>query len=249
MTLPNFLVIGAQKTGTKWLHRNLSRHPDFFVPYAGNGLEVHYFDSRHYGDPAWYRGHFAPVSGEAFIGDITPGYCAMAPVRVMGARQLLPDARIIYTLRNPKDRAVSAARMEIGGLTFKGNPRKTILTPESSDEDVIEFCTVGEGYLHGDYLTQLDNWEAAYPPKQLLVLSYDHLVRDAADYLTCIYRFLGAEPQYAYDLLTKRVHVSRKYPLSEKVLRALDETYDPVIERLQARVAFDISAWLEPVEG
>ena len=39
MTLPNFLIIGTQTAGTRWMVGMLSQHPDVFMPY-----EVHYFD-------------------------------------------------------------------------------------------------------------------------------------------------------------------------------------------------------------
>ena len=32
--LPDFLVIGAQKAGTSWLHHHLRLHPGVFLPEA-----------------------------------------------------------------------------------------------------------------------------------------------------------------------------------------------------------------------
>src|SRR5215210_7377067 len=40
---PDFLGIGAQRSGTSWLAKNLSRHPDVWLPYT---KELHYFDQR-----------------------------------------------------------------------------------------------------------------------------------------------------------------------------------------------------------
>ena len=40
---PDFLVIGAQKAGTTWLHKILSAHPEFWMPPA---KELHYFDHK-----------------------------------------------------------------------------------------------------------------------------------------------------------------------------------------------------------
>ena len=39
---PDFIGIGAQKAGTTWLHRNLSVHPEIFMPRK----EIHYFDRK-----------------------------------------------------------------------------------------------------------------------------------------------------------------------------------------------------------
>jgi hypothetical protein len=40
---PNFIGIGAQKSGTTWLSRNLGLHPEIWIPSV---KEVHYFDDR-----------------------------------------------------------------------------------------------------------------------------------------------------------------------------------------------------------
>jgi hypothetical protein len=39
--LPDFLVIGAQKAGTTWLHQNLKAHPQIWLPPE---KEIHFFD-------------------------------------------------------------------------------------------------------------------------------------------------------------------------------------------------------------
>ena len=41
---PHFLVIGAQKSGTTWLDRNLRTHPQIWLPPE---KEIHYFDLPH----------------------------------------------------------------------------------------------------------------------------------------------------------------------------------------------------------
>ena len=40
---PEFLCIGAQRAGTSWLNKNLSRHPEIWMPPI---KEIHYFDER-----------------------------------------------------------------------------------------------------------------------------------------------------------------------------------------------------------
>lgn len=45
---PDFLVLGTQKAGTAWLHRNLGAHPDIWMTPE---KELHYFDERIDGSP------------------------------------------------------------------------------------------------------------------------------------------------------------------------------------------------------
>ena len=43
MIFPDFLIIGTQKAGTTWLHRNLQSHPGIWMPKE---KELHYFDEK-----------------------------------------------------------------------------------------------------------------------------------------------------------------------------------------------------------
>ena len=67
---PGFLIIGAQKCGTTWLHRHLSRHPELWLPPR---KELEFFSyTRHLEDPglAAYRSAFAPA-GKRLAGTAT----------------------------------------------------------------------------------------------------------------------------------------------------------------------------------
>src|SRR5438270_6290785 len=102
---PDFLCIGAQKAGTSWLYRQLTEHPDFWMPPV-KGL--HYFNLlgrvpsvgsararddrdrrfleaikrlsvRSHLDLEDYAGLFA-VKGVFLSGDITPAYSMLNDV-------------------------------------------------------------------------------------------------------------------------------------------------------------------------
>ena len=73
LPLPTFLIIGAQKSATRWLRLNLGLHPDVFAASA----ELEFFNNgvrfRDEGTD-WYRGKFSGWNGEAIVGEATPGY-------------------------------------------------------------------------------------------------------------------------------------------------------------------------------
>lgn len=108
--LPNFLIIGAQKSATRWLRVNLGLHPEVFTAAA----ELSFFDRPGKIDEFgldWYRDQFAGWDGEQFVGEATPGYMMWRydPARMADRiRDLLPDVRLLAVLRNPVDRARSA---------------------------------------------------------------------------------------------------------------------------------------------
>jgi hypothetical protein len=71
--LPNFLVIGARRAGTTWIHRKLSQHPQVFMPMAIK--ELHFFDRHFNMGLDHYRLFFSDANGEHHaIGEATPAY-------------------------------------------------------------------------------------------------------------------------------------------------------------------------------
>jgi hypothetical protein len=120
--LPTFLIIGAQKSGTRWLRRNLGEHPEVFT-YNG---EIAYFnENEHFSNGLrWYRKKFRKGwEGESIVGEATPGYMlwnwrspgAEADGGRMDTDEIaarideqLPGVQLIALLRNPVDRTYSA---------------------------------------------------------------------------------------------------------------------------------------------
>ena len=54
-SFPEFLGIGAQKSGTTWLYENLKKHPQLYLPKT---KEIHFFDWHFYKSIKWYCQHF-----------------------------------------------------------------------------------------------------------------------------------------------------------------------------------------------
>lgn len=178
MSLPDFLVIGAQRAGTSLLHQILLAQPDVYVPVQRK--EVHYFDRYFERGPEWYQSYFPAadaVDRYRAIGEITPDYLATAevPARV---HALLPACRLIAILRNPVDRAHSwyqyARRTRDERRDFE-----TFLREEPAALD------------WGRYHRHLQRYLALFPREALLVLVYEELVRDSATELGRLARFLG----------------------------------------------------------
>ena len=109
LPIPTFLIIGAQKSATRWLRLNLGEHPDVFTA----SREIEFFNSKRFEQDGldWYRAQFEGWAGERFVGEATPGYMFWRHrPEVMAERMRLsiPDVRLIAILRNPVDRAQSA---------------------------------------------------------------------------------------------------------------------------------------------
>lgn len=102
---PDFVVIGAMKSGTTSLYKWLGGHPDVWLPRL---KEPHYFarpDAWARGE-GWYLSLFAPsptraVTGEFSVSYTSPGVAAVAAARMAA---VLPHVRLVYLLREPRAR-------------------------------------------------------------------------------------------------------------------------------------------------
>ena len=103
--LPNFIIAGAEKSGTSSLLFYMSEHEDIFTPAK---KEIHFFDD---GDNFnegidWYKQWFTGWSGEKAIGECTPIYMYF-PECAQRIHDVYPEMKLIFILRNPVDRAYS----------------------------------------------------------------------------------------------------------------------------------------------
>lgn len=105
--LPTFIIIGAQKSATRWLKTNLGHHREVFVA-AG---EPEFFNHHFHRGAEWYRSHFSDAGGAVALGEATPGYMMWreGPETIAARiRDVVPEVRLLAILRNPVDRAISA---------------------------------------------------------------------------------------------------------------------------------------------
>lgn len=111
--LPNFLVIGAQKSGTTNLFHYLSQHPQLKKAMA---KEIHFFDggvnpwvNTYKKGENWYRAHFPlnkKMNEQYKTFDVTPDYLYIQDCACR-IQEILPNTKLILILRNPVYRAIS----------------------------------------------------------------------------------------------------------------------------------------------
>ena len=237
--LPDFVVIGARKSGTTTLHDRLCRHPRV-VPALRK--EIFFFVERNYAaDRLWYRRNF-PTVFEArgkVAGDATPAYMfhPSAPAR---ARAVVPRARIIAVLRNPVDRAYSEYNMRLAGhregMTFEDaldcEARRVggHLDMEARDPGHVPYGALWHSYAGGGlYADALARWRGAFDPGRVLAVSAEDLRADGRGTMDSIFEFLGLEPR---DVGGGDSNVRRYPPMKPATRRRLVEFYRPHNARL-----------------
>jgi hypothetical protein len=245
--LPDFIIVGAQKSGTSSLYRWLGEAASIEVP---SKKELHFFDTNFRRGADWYRSFFAGRDGPsagALTGEATPYYLfhPLAPARV---RETVPEVRLIAVLRNPVERAVSHYYHELGN-GVESLPLEAALDQEpdrlagEAERMVAEPGYESFNHRHfsyqarGVYVDQLEDWRKHFPADQLLVVKSERLFEDTAAEMGRVMEFLGVEPEPPEHLPAWN---QRAYPsVPPEVERRLAERFAADNERLYRLIGED----------
>lgn len=190
--LPTFLTIGAAKCGTTSLHRYLALHPEIQM---STPKELKLFSRDDWRDNVdWYRSHFSPRF--AVRGESSPTYTAhpSLPGAAARAHSLIPDAKLIYLVRDPIERFVSHY-IEEYSLRFETRPISVVAADPSPENRSI---------MAGMYAFQLDQFRAHFPDERIMILDQRQLLVARQEALAEVFTFLEVEPTFAspdFDLV------------------------------------------------
>jgi LPS sulfotransferase NodH len=210
--LPDYLIIGAQRSGTTSLYKYLVQHPAVGAAFLGKG--AHFFDTNYTGAVDSYRSHFPTRTYKWWVkarrgldlvtGEASPYYLAHphAPYRIAEA---LPSVRLIALLRDPVERAYSHYQHELArgfeSLSFEEaidrEPERLEgeLEKMRADPSYNSFSYQHHSYLiRGRYAEQLETWYSLFPEQQILVLASEHLFADPDRVYRRVLEFLGVPP-------------------------------------------------------
>jgi hypothetical protein len=238
MTLPNFLIIGAAKSGTTAIYTYIKQHPQIFM---SEQKELRYFSysrnpavqpPKDYIHPSvttldQYKQHFKSVSDESVIGESSPTYL-YTPETAERIKALLPDVKLFAILRNPIDRAYSAYTH---ALRDWKEPAASFDEALQQEEDRI---AAGWGMLWhykaaGLYYQQLMPYFNIFDKDRIKVVLYDDLVADTNQLLKDLFGFLNVD-EYFHPDTTSRPNVSGfpKNQFAHNVMKILFLGKNPV---------------------
>ena len=206
---PNFLVIGAQKCATSWLKHNIEQHPDVLTPVKD---ELHFFSNRtNYSKGIeWYRSQFIGYSGQIAIGESTPNYFwTSEDAREIKKYDLnrdipklvkkqYPNIKLILSLRNPVERALSAYYHHI---------RKGRVHPNSRILDVGDrYGIISMGF----YDIHLKKWFECFDPDSFLILIFEeNIAANHEETLKKVYEFIGVNSFFKPKEASKKIHTNK----------------------------------------
>ena len=159
MTIPNFLIVGAQKSGTTTLYDILDMHPEVNMSII---KEINYFTSiKKYSKGLKYYSSFfkEPKAEHKITGEASPGYMNTVVIPKM-IYDDIGDVKIVMILRDPIKRAYSQYwdnRRHLSESLSESEIIDKYLTDEYSSNSKEFFPIAKPIYYIKEYLKYLKN--------------------------------------------------------------------------------------------
>lgn len=252
--LPNFLIIGAMKSGTTSLHRLLAQHPEVYMPeFKEPGLFLEYpaylkkaqdqlgmtFKSRQQLLTYLREGY----RGEKCFGESSTYYTkipAQGNEAPMNIRTHAPGMKMIYLLRNPYGRMVSHFRYvqsmgAVQGVEFNDFLRQAapLLVRISS------------------YQFQLSHYLELFPPQQFLILTLEKLQQQPSQVMGEICEFLEIDAAFDFQDMDKAYNatseqnspVEARPRFDEAIFDSLSTVIERDVQALRGMTGYRFDEW------
>ena len=210
--MPNFLIIGAARTGTTSLYEYMRQHPDiWFSPvkepmfFALEGARPDFrgpgddreINRKSVTDLAAYQALFAGASSKKAVGEASANYLysERAAERI---RHYIPEARMIAVLRNPVERAYPSFLYMIRDQ--REPLRDFAQALEQEDKRIAEHREHIWHYAHmGFYGKQLQRYYALFGKNRIRVYLNEEMKKDAPGLLKDVFGFLEVDDTFLPD--------------------------------------------------
>ena len=230
--LPNFLVVGAAKSGTTSLYHYLKQHPDIYLneevkesrfftymDYLGATLCAGPGDADEARYPKTveeYKKLFSAENQQA-IGEISPDYLYYHEWVIPNIKKVLGDIKIIIILRNPVERAFSSYMHLIAAGRETLDFSQALAQEEKRVKDRYWF--IWHYQQAGLYYKQVEDFLNNFTNVKIVL--FDDLIEKPATLYKDLCDFIGVQSTYIPDL-SKKYNVSGK-PKNEVINRFLKQ--------------------------
>lgn len=195
--LPTFIVAGAKKAATTSLYEYFKQHPqvymsaiketNFFAYEADNPkhsqAERRKFPIR---TMAEYTNLFVDTGGAKAVGEASPFYISSLTAS-QRLHKVIPEIQLIFSLRNPVDRAYSDYLMRARG----GTEQRTVDQAFQEDLELLRART---------YYKQLQPWYGYFSSEQIRVVLFEEIKEDAVAVMQKLYRFIDVDADFTPDV-------------------------------------------------
>lgn len=230
--LPNFLIIGAQKSGTTWLLEALKSNKATFI-YPE---EVHFFnkDENYNKGLDWYKSLFRGIKQEILIGEKTPDYFQLPNSGLDVAKRIkndLGEIKLVLIMRDPRQRVISAIKHQI--RMGRISPALSLDNIIQGKSDLIKKFKIFE---YSKYDEILEYYYKHFPEKCIKILFYEDIKTQPEFVLKQIAEFLQIENNFEISSKDKinsfnkskiYLYLNYYFPWARRISLKLDRLFEP----------------------
>jgi len=209
MRMPNFLIVGAAKSGTTSLYRYLRQHPDIFMP---EWKELSLFIGDSFGPlhrakkPYYYQKAFSKAQNQTAVGEASTAYLFdEAAPRII--KEQLGTIRIIIILRDPVTMSYSLYNHQLRKEGETIEDFEEALAKEEGRRKDPEFKKKCYGwhanyYYHqrASYYQQVKRYMDTFGKENLLVILFEELAGETLSVVKKTFQFLGVDDAFVPDI-------------------------------------------------
>ena len=250
LRLPDFIIAGAQRSGTTWLYQTLKRHPRLYL--AGPAVpEPKFFlvDEVYRRGLEFYSGAwFADAPPGAQAGEKSTNYLESAAAAGR-MKQDVPHVRLVFLLRDPVERAYSNYLFSRKNGLEKESFADALALEEQREAAVPvawRYARPHAYFSRGRYADCLQTYFEAFPRDQILCLNFDDLRQRSGWLAAEVHRFLGVapRPEDAENMGVVNQAEPRAVAMTEDVRRSLTARYAEPNRRLRSLLGGEFASWL-----
>ncbi len=190
----------------------------------------------------WYASLFRGGKGKT-RGEITPQYSILEEEGVARIHSLMPNARILFLMRNPIERVYAASVWRLHMLIAR-NLLEGQTVEAATDEQLFEGFDHPEVRAETDYVRILQKWQRFYPEDQIFVGFIEDVHFHPIRLLRHLYNFLGVDPSYAQGAKKGKVNARSPKNMPAGAAAHLARRYYKDLQLLSEHFGGYASFWL-----
>lgn len=242
--MQHFVIAGCQRSGSTWLARVLDEHPQIELAKPLRPEPKVFLDDTPLSQ-ADYRARFFAAAGDdtRALGEKSVTYVER-PDAIARIQAVLPDALVIFVLRDPVERAFSNWRFSVeSGL-------ETLSFEDALEAEAARAAKPPPGvstnpfaYVErGHYAAQLEPWLDAFHERAVVLLFEE--VREDLGAVRELYQRLGAAPDFDPPAFHRPANASADDARMQQPTRArLHEHFREPNQRLADLLGRSLTPW------
>ena len=196
------------------------------------------FVTRQEYDDDWYRSLFDECDPDKLTGDFSPDYSLLPGPGIAHLKSILPDARLIFVLRNPVERTWSGSIYPLRHFpTMSETERREKIRAEAYSKMQWNFS---------DYRSILERFWRHYDSSSICVLFHDDIASNPLKVLrrTCEHAGLDYDARY-FAGIDHKVNVGPEIPRDDQIIRDLQFEYLGLLKWLKERFGDHAEKWYD----